>query len=728
MVEGGDELDRLRQQHAVAEHVARHVADAGDGHRLRLDVDVHLAEMALHRLPGAAGGDAHLLVVVALAAAGREGVAEPEACLQRQPVGDVRERRRALVRRDHEIGIVAVVPDGVGRRHHAVAVDGLGQLQHGADEDLVALDALGEPGLAVGGGRQLLRDEPALGADRDDDRVLDLLRLDQPEHLGAEILRPVGPADAAARHLAEAQVQAVDARRMDEDLDERARQGQGIDPRAIELEGDGGACLAVSFDLEEVGPHRRLREVDEAAQDAVVLEARDLPEERLDLGAGGALGFLTRRRVPARIEARVEQRHDPGRDDAVAREGGCEVALRERRPGLTQVAGHRPDHGDVAPAEPGFEDERVERVRFGEAAEQGQQRRLDRALDGGDVEGAAAGPLQRHVVQPDAGAPIGAGRRHVVGALVDDAEAEILEERHPFGQEQAGSGREDLQVDARLRIAFAPVEVDGARPRVGQALERLDVGDGVLGVEGFAIGGVEGVAVARRERTGAPAPDPVGERLAEAVAPRARDRGDAVFQDVALDNRRRAFVAADDVVGSGQEPFRIGRVSGRQAAVVNGRQELADAAADGGIVAVLGDEDEDGHEAIELIDAGEGADARPLRQVHDLDGEAVERVLVDLEQLVARIGVEHVEKRAAGMAARVEAGSGDHLRHLEAEIGHRARRARIGVGREQTDEAQLAAQAPVRQEQLDADVIEVNAAVHARLHVRLGDDERLRAA
>ena len=66
MVEGRHQLDRRREQHAVAEDVARHVADAGDGEGGGLDVDVDLAEMALDRLPGAARGDAHLLVVVAL--------------------------------------------------------------------------------------------------------------------------------------------------------------------------------------------------------------------------------------------------------------------------------------------------------------------------------------------------------------------------------------------------------------------------------------------------------------------------------------------------------------------------------------------------------------------------------------------------------------------------------------------------------------------------------------
>src|SRR5918912_729550 len=54
VVEGADEADVARQQHAVAEHVARHVADADHGEVLLLDVATQLAEVALHGLPGAA--------------------------------------------------------------------------------------------------------------------------------------------------------------------------------------------------------------------------------------------------------------------------------------------------------------------------------------------------------------------------------------------------------------------------------------------------------------------------------------------------------------------------------------------------------------------------------------------------------------------------------------------------------------------------------------------------
>jgi hypothetical protein len=108
-----DQADVLRQQHAVAEHVAAHVADADDRDVGRLRVDAELAEVAPHALPRPAGGDAHGLVVVAVRAAGGEGVAQPEAARLGDLVRDVRERRRALVGGDHEVRVVAVVADDV---------------------------------------------------------------------------------------------------------------------------------------------------------------------------------------------------------------------------------------------------------------------------------------------------------------------------------------------------------------------------------------------------------------------------------------------------------------------------------------------------------------------------------------------------------------------------------------------------------------------------------------
>ena len=191
------------------------------------DVDVHFAEMPLHRLEGAARGDAHLLVVVAGRAAARESVAEPIAVFGRYGVRRVGEGRRALVGGDHEIGIVVLVPHHRLGRHDLVAVEIVGDVEEARDEDAVGGEPLGRDRLAASG-RQPFRHEAALGADRNDHGVLDLLRLGEAEDLGAEVLRPVGPADAAARHLAEAEMDAVDARAVHEDFAERTRRAAGL--------------------------------------------------------------------------------------------------------------------------------------------------------------------------------------------------------------------------------------------------------------------------------------------------------------------------------------------------------------------------------------------------------------------------------------------------------------------------------------------------------------------
>ena len=196
--------------------------------------------MALDRFPGAARGDADLLVVVSGRAAGGERIAEPEIVRDRQVVGDVGERRRALVGGDHEIRIVAVVAHDVRRRDHAARsrADIVGDVEQRRDEHLVGGDAFRLDGLARPAGRQKFRHEAALGADRHDHRVLDVLRLDQAENFGAEILRPVGPANAAARHLAEAQMHGFDPRRIDEYLVERPRQRHVVDFAAGKLDRD----------------------------------------------------------------------------------------------------------------------------------------------------------------------------------------------------------------------------------------------------------------------------------------------------------------------------------------------------------------------------------------------------------------------------------------------------------------------------------------------------------
>src|SRR5690606_3262936 len=170
VIERRDQPDHARAQHAVAEDIAAHVADAHDSEWLRLRVAAHLAEVAAHALPRAARGDADVLVAVAVRAAGCECVVEPEAVLRGNGVRDVRELRRALVGRAHEVRVVLVGPDAPRRTDALAVAQVVRDVEQPADEGAILLLHLGRdiPGRA----RQHRRDEAALRAGRHDHRVL----------------------------------------------------------------------------------------------------------------------------------------------------------------------------------------------------------------------------------------------------------------------------------------------------------------------------------------------------------------------------------------------------------------------------------------------------------------------------------------------------------------------------------------------------------------------------
>src|SRR5690606_24542955 len=269
-----------------------HVADADRGEVLLLRVAAQGAEVALDRLPGAARGDAHALVVVADRATGGEGVVEPVAVRLRDAVGDVGEGRRALVGGHHQVRVVAVVADHVARMHDLAVDQVVGDVEHAVDEALVALLALGQPGIAVDRRvGQLLAEEPALGTHGHDHRVLDHLRLDQAQHLGAEVLAAVGPAQAAARHRAEAQVHAFHVRTADPDLPVRPRPRRVGHAAGVDLERDvvGRAAVGASTVLVVdvvAGAQGGVHAADEAAHDPVLVQAGHAVQQPQQRGAG----------------------------------------------------------------------------------------------------------------------------------------------------------------------------------------------------------------------------------------------------------------------------------------------------------------------------------------------------------------------------------------------------------------------------------------------------------
>src|SRR6185312_15759664 len=114
----------------------------------------------------------------------------------------------------------------------------VGDVEQPADQGLVAIDALGLDLLARAAHRRPLHIETTFGARGHDYGVLHDLGLHQAQDLGPEVLAPVGPADAAARHAAAAQMDALHTRAVDEDLHHRPRRGQIVNHAAVDLEGD----------------------------------------------------------------------------------------------------------------------------------------------------------------------------------------------------------------------------------------------------------------------------------------------------------------------------------------------------------------------------------------------------------------------------------------------------------------------------------------------------------
>ena len=213
VIERGDELERLRQQHAIAEHITGQVAAARDANWIGLDIHPRLEEVALDRDPCALRGDAHRLVVVAVAPARGERVTEPEAVFKRNGVGDVRKSGRSLVGGNNEIGVVAVEDrDPIGVDDLFID-DVVGHRQQRPNENAIGFGTLGKPGIALGRrAGQVLGVKAALGAGWHDDRVLDQLGLHETEDFGAEIVAAIGPAQASTRNRAAAQMDALDAR------------------------------------------------------------------------------------------------------------------------------------------------------------------------------------------------------------------------------------------------------------------------------------------------------------------------------------------------------------------------------------------------------------------------------------------------------------------------------------------------------------------------------------
>ena len=177
---------------------------------------------------------------------------------------------------------------------------------------------------------------------------------------------------------------------------------------------------------------------------------------------------------------------------------------------------------------------------------------------------------------------------------------------------------------------------------------------------GLAIAVGERVAIALQQRAGAGRFVGLGKRLDQPIGPGAHDRADLLFQGRAVGIGRRAGLAADDEMHAGQRRIVDVRIVGADVALEHLGEIFADLRAHLPAVALARHIDQHRDEAVEAVAPRQHAHPRALLELQDAQREMIERVLVDLEQLVARIGLQHVDQRLAGMRLRIEAGAGQH--------------------------------------------------------------------
>jgi hypothetical protein len=330
--------------------------------------------------------------------------------------------------------------------------------------------------------------------------------------------------------------------------------------------------------------------------------------------------------------------------------------------------------------------------------------------------------LQRHAVAPlVAGMDLQPERR-----LAQDPQPEILGERQDVGQRDRLPGMEQAHREAMRRHAGAPAQPHAEVAALQRPLQRLDIGDRLPGIEAVAIGRGEPGSPAAIGLSAFDLAELLLQGDAQPVVPRGRgvseralelgEIGRGAVRRVELDGVERLGERGIGAAGAGDRGHR---------AVPGGLQDVAEALGQRRVEALARREHQAACEAADRIAAREQRHAMAFLQLQDSQRMVVQRGRVDLEQLVARIGIEDGEQRLAVMAVGIEAGARQHRFDAAAQQRHLEHRRVIGGRGEQAGETPLAGGVALGVVGLDDHAIHRTAAMDQRLAVGLDDQQRL---
>ncbi|KAF1050668.1 MAG: hypothetical protein GAK43_02725 [Stenotrophomonas maltophilia] len=727
VVERRHQLQRLGHQQAIAEHVAGHIADADHRDLVLLHVDAAFTEVPLHRNPAATRGDAHALVVVAGRAARGERIAQPEAVLGGNAVGDIGEGRGALIGRHHQVGVVHIVADHIGRRHHRAFTQVVGDIQQAGDEDAVAGDGFGLHLIAAATQRQAPGNEAALGAHRHDHRVLHLLGLDQTEHLGAVILFAVRPAQATAGHVAEAQVHPFDARAVYEDFELRHRPRNIRNRLRTELEAEVGLVLAVAVGLVEVGAQGGLDQVQVAPQDAVLVE-------HLHIVQGGEDGLLQLLllvfqvfggELARQVEARLEQPYQLAGDIHMGVQRAGDIAQVEAKANLLEVARIGTQQRHIAPRQAGGQHQAVEGIVLGIAVDDMHEGILQRLVELLDIHIQAFGVGEGEVVNPVLAAT---GVVQAIGELAEHAQAEVLQDRQHIGQRQRRIRVVELAVQLLLTLGQRLVEAHHQRALLGQAEQVLQVDHREMRGEALAVAGREAAREFFEDIVALALAEVLRHQRGVVVLPGAAGLHRLFFEAAWVEIDARLRVHPQDELHPRQGRFGEEGPELAVAGLQSLTQDLLDLDPRFGGIDVARHIGQHVGEAPVGVLAQEQADLVAFLDLHDGHCRAEQLVHRGLEQIVARQHFQHLGQFLAEVAIGIEARAPGDFADLAANERDLVDALVVHRGGEQPHEAELADHLALGIDIADRHIVRVGRAVHTAGVGGLGEGQQQRLA
>ena len=150
-------------------------------------------------------------------------------------------------------------------------------------------------------------------------------------------------------------------------------------------------------------------------------------------------------------------------------------------------------------------------------------------------------------------------------------------------------------------------------------------------------------------------------------------------------------------------------------------EDLGHARARVGVVVLARQENQARVEAPVDVAPDEDAHLAAIAEAQYAERRLQQRVLVDLEELVPRVLLQHGEEVLVHVAVRPEAGALHHARDALAQQRHLARVGVVSRGRIEPDETALADHLAGGVEALHADVVEVAGPMDGRARIRAAD-------